>query len=217
MRSSTTKNKKSAVLPLVPMLVTRLAAHQRKEQRTKGRVFRRGVATAKTLRIDLKRLGIAPVDELGRRVDFHALRHTFGTVLSRAGVAPRTAMELMRHSDIRLTTKTYTDSHALPLFDEMAKLYPTVGTDSPSPKTVQNGVKSSKAGPGPFVESVSQVTAPTELVQTCPANELAERVGFEPLEGDLPIYQQSKALRLMVGGLERQKSAAIFVFLKAKT
>jgi integrase len=37
---------------------------------------------------------------------FHALRHTFGTAPSRAGVTPRTAMELMRHSDIRLTTKT---------------------------------------------------------------------------------------------------------------
>ncbi len=193
-RSSTTKNKKSAVLPLVPMLVTRLSAHQRKEQRTKGRVFRRGVPTAKTLRIDLKRLGIAAVDELGRRVDFHALRHTFGTVLSRAGVAPRTAMELMRHSDIRLTTKTYTDSNALPLFDEMAKLYPTGGGSSPSPiaspKTVQNGVNSTNGGASPFVENVSQVPAPTELVQTWPANELAERVGFEPtVPFDTPHFE----------------------------
>ncbi|HVS52385.1 MAG TPA: hypothetical protein VHD62_08525 [Opitutaceae bacterium] len=46
---------------------------------------------------------------------------------------------------------------------------------------------------------------------------LAERVGFEPLGSDLPNYQQSKALMLLVSGLELQKYAAIFVFLKAKT
>jgi len=40
-------------------------------------------------------------------VDLHSLRHTFGTLLARSGVHPRTAMELMRHSDIRLTTKIY--------------------------------------------------------------------------------------------------------------
>ena len=40
-------------------------------------------------------------------VDLHALRHTFGTLLARSGVAPRTAMDLMRHADIRLTTAIY--------------------------------------------------------------------------------------------------------------
>lgn len=46
---------------------------------------------------------------------------------------------------------------------------------------------------------------------------MAERVEFEPLGSDLPNYQQSKALRLLVSGLELQKSAASFVYLKAKT
>ena len=40
-------------------------------------------------------------------MDLHGLRHTFGTLLARSGVHPRTAMELMRHSDIGLTTKIY--------------------------------------------------------------------------------------------------------------
>ena len=35
-------------------------------------------------------------------LDFHALRHTFATMLACAGVSPRVAMELMRHSDRRL-------------------------------------------------------------------------------------------------------------------
>ncbi len=44
-------------------------------------------------------------------MDFHALRHTFGTNLARAGVSPKLAMDLMRHSDINLTMRLY--SHTL--------------------------------------------------------------------------------------------------------
>ena len=56
---------------------------------------------------DLEAAGIAKKDEWGRTVDLHSLRHTFGTLLAQSGVAPRTAQELMRHSDIRLTTNIY--------------------------------------------------------------------------------------------------------------
>ena len=45
----------------------------------------------------------------GRVVDLHALRHTFGTHLARAGVSPRIAMAAMRHSSIELTMNVYTD------------------------------------------------------------------------------------------------------------
>ena len=40
--------------------------------------------------------------------DFHALRVTYITSLARAGVSPTLAKELARHSDVRLTTNTYT-------------------------------------------------------------------------------------------------------------
>ena len=42
--------------------------------------------------------GIAKSDDRGRTVDVHALRHTFGTMLSKAGVSPRVAQAAMRHS-----------------------------------------------------------------------------------------------------------------------
>ena len=58
---------------------------------------------------DLRAAGIEKVDERGRTLDIHALRHTFGTHLSKAGVAPRMAQALMRHSDIDLTMNVYTD------------------------------------------------------------------------------------------------------------
>ena len=40
--------------------------------------------------------------------DFHALRMTFITNLSLAGVSPQAAQRLARHSDINLTMNTYT-------------------------------------------------------------------------------------------------------------
>ncbi len=41
-------------------------------------------------------------------VDFHSSRHTTGSLLAAAGVHPKTAQEIMRHSDINLTMSRYT-------------------------------------------------------------------------------------------------------------
>ena len=71
------------------------------------------VALVKILNRDLRLAGIPKRDERGRTVDVHALRHTFGTLLSKGGVAPRTAQAAMRHSTINLTMNTYTDPKLL--------------------------------------------------------------------------------------------------------
>lgn len=47
-------------------------------------------------------------DHHGKFADFHALRHFFITNLERAGVSPKLAQTLARHSDIRLTLGIYT-------------------------------------------------------------------------------------------------------------
>jgi integrase len=70
----------------------------------------------------LRAAGIPYMDDQGRQADFHALRHTFGTNLSLAGVLPRVAMEAMRHSDLRLTMKVYTDASLLPTAAAIDKL-----------------------------------------------------------------------------------------------
>jgi len=52
---------------------------------------------------------------------------TLATMLNKAGVAPRTAQEIMRHSDIRLTMDTYTDAKLLNVsgaLDSLPKLAP---------------------------------------------------------------------------------------------
>jgi integrase len=62
----------------------------------------RRVRVGKKWRIDKR-------DDRGRTIDVHALRTTFGTLMSKGGVAPRTAQAAMRHSKIDLTMNVYTD------------------------------------------------------------------------------------------------------------
>jgi integrase len=121
-RASTTKNHKAATLFLRDDLAHALRAQRPPEVSDAMRVFRKGVPRMRTYRADLVAAGIAYEDSQGRRADFHALRHTLATNLSRSGVAPRVAMELMRHSDMRLTAKTYTDAALLPIADALDKL-----------------------------------------------------------------------------------------------
>lgn len=64
---------------------------------------------------DIKKAGITPTDDFGYTLDFHALRHTLATNLTKANVTPRVAMKMMRHSDIRQTMLTYTDESQLAL------------------------------------------------------------------------------------------------------
>lgn len=47
-------------------------------------------------------------DHAGLVADFHSLRHTFISNLARAGVHPKLAQSLARHSDINLTMSRYT-------------------------------------------------------------------------------------------------------------
>jgi integrase len=186
-RAATTKNNKRAVLPLLPVVADALRQHQAKEQRTDGKVFRIGVPTAKSLTADLITCGIKPVDSLGRIVDFHALRHTFATLLNQAGVAPRVVMELMRHSDMRLTHKTYTDATSLALFTELEKLSP--GKTSLPASLNQGRNRPNSTTPVPTAdkgEEAEIVAMPRELadlgkvVPDWTHGRLAERVGFEP-------------------------------------
>lgn len=58
------------------------------------------------LQDDLADLRIPVTDDLGRVLDFHALRHTYGTSLARV-VLPAIHQKLMRHQDIRTTMEYY--------------------------------------------------------------------------------------------------------------
>jgi len=79
---------------------------------------------------DLVAAGIEKEDERGRTLDVHALRHTFGTHLSKAGVAPRVAQAAMRHSSLHLTMNVYTDPTLLDVVGAINAL-PKFGAASP--------------------------------------------------------------------------------------
>lgn len=82
-RSSTTKNKKHAHIPLVPELVKALQKHVAKFNFAKPNrlLFKLMVPRMATFKKDLKRAGIVYIDERGHHADFHALRHTLCTNL----------------------------------------------------------------------------------------------------------------------------------------
>ena len=64
--------------------------------------------SAEMVRRDLKVASIPYTDDEGRVFDFHALRHQFISNLAVAGVHPKVAQQLARHSTIGLTMDRYT-------------------------------------------------------------------------------------------------------------
>lgn len=119
--ASIAKNRKSALLDLGPEMVAELQSVRRPETASFQRVFS-AIPKVATLRRDLARAGIPFVDELGRRADFHALRKTLATTLAVQGVHPYVLKEVMRHSDLKLTMKVYTDAAQLPVSAALGKL-----------------------------------------------------------------------------------------------
>jgi integrase len=121
-RSSISKNHKTAYLPLHLDLVVQLAALKPAGATNGDLVFKGLVPRSKRFNGHLKAAGIPKKDPQGHVADFHSLRHTFCTRLHCAGASQREAQELMRHSDPRLTASTYTDTKLLGLRAAVAKL-----------------------------------------------------------------------------------------------
>jgi len=86
--------------------------------------FAKCIPRVSTIKRDLAAAGIPFLDALDRRADFHSLRGTAGTALVLSGAEPRVVMEFMRHSDLKLTMKTYMDAAQLvgPVMAAVAKL-----------------------------------------------------------------------------------------------
>ncbi|MGD9693590.1 MAG: tyrosine-type recombinase/integrase [Phycisphaerales bacterium] len=129
-RAAISKNRKQARLPLTPELAAALLVARPAGVGPGCRVFST-TPTHRTIRADFEAAGIERLDDTGRKADFHALRHTFATELMRAGVPVRAAMELMRHSDIRLTANVYTDAGRLPVVESVRSLPSLLTDDSP--------------------------------------------------------------------------------------
>ena len=120
LRAATTKSKRADALPLREDLaaVLRKAKGDDVDADRVVKVLPRIPTHQKYL----AGAGIAWLDDAGRRADIHCLRHSYGTLLSKGGVSPREAMSLMRHTDMRLTMKVYTDPRIFDLTGAVEKL-----------------------------------------------------------------------------------------------
>ena len=91
-------------------------------------------------------------------LDFHALRTTFGTMLSQAGVQLITAQKLMRHHDPKLTANFYTRVVLQDKESAIGKL--------PSTKTANEAVAEAKTGTSDAPEKSFGTAAATKITDT---------------------------------------------------
>ena len=128
-RASTTKNSKDAVIPLKDELAAELRRIRPEGVEASAKVFVR-LDKTRDIQKDLAAAGVPYFDAQGRKADFHALRHTFNTNLARRGTCDAVRMQLMRHSDPRLTAKVYTDASQLSTAAAISQLPRLLGGDS---------------------------------------------------------------------------------------
>ena len=121
-REASAKNRKEERVCLVPEMVEWLQAYRPPDFVPGALVFPNGIPRASRLKVDAKRNGIEYRDASGRYADFHALRYTWATFLQRNDIPQRFAMKLMRHSDMKLTAKVYTDETQLPIYEAIKGL-----------------------------------------------------------------------------------------------
>jgi integrase len=76
----------------------------------------------KFMQCDLKRAGVAYVDDEGCYADFHALRHTYLSRLGRSGANPKVMQRLARHTTVELTLGRYTHANLYDLTSAVEQL-----------------------------------------------------------------------------------------------
>ncbi len=191
-RAAISKNHKQCSLPLTPAVVEKLRQHRPGDAEPGDLVFRRLIPRMDRFRKDLEVAGIPYVDDKGEFADFHALRNTFATMLTLAGVSQRVIMELMRHSDMRLTAKVYTDAGMLPTGDAVMMLPALVmGEQSDSQidsqKLVTGGLLLSRPVQVLKTANVAETLINrgfeadlSRAVPVCPKGEMVRDAGFEP-------------------------------------
>ena len=124
LRAENTKSRRRRIVPLGRQFLEELGRLRDMQERVLGHavgaaepVFRTpeaarwSRATNNAMRIFdrlLIRAEIQRVDAEGRKLDIHALRHTFGSRMARSGAGLVHVQRLMGHSDPKLTAQVYT-------------------------------------------------------------------------------------------------------------
>ena len=145
---------------------------------------------AQMLRADLADAKLPYEDELGRFMDFHALRHTFITTLARQDVPPKVVQRLARHSTITLTFDRYT--HLRPE-DETRALSALPDLSSSTEQSVATGTDGGgdlplglpQAGGSPY-SAVTPNAASLHSEADPPPGEVAKSVDASDLKSEGP-------------------------------
>jgi integrase len=199
LRAKLTKSRRADSIPLRADLAEELG-ERRGDAGDADRVFN-SVPTIEEHRAYLTAAKIDWEDSEGRRADVHALRHTYGTLLSNAGVAPREAMELMRHTDLRLTMKVYTDPRIFNLAGAVERLPMPASSVARVAKRVANSL-SERQSPAVTGKTSSEggeleVVEEKELSQPLAATDAEWREGEKNSAGRTRTYNQSVNSRLL--------------------
>jgi len=157
LRVEATKSKRADVLPLAPAIAARLRAKRGENAAPTEPVFRLGrtrtlIPKFATWLNDLERAGIVYRAADRSILGIHSLRVTYVTELQRAGLPPRTVMQLARHTDFRLTAGTYTDMRLIDTFGAVQCL-PTYDTEPTRQVALRTGTDDLPIGP----ESTDQI------------------------------------------------------------
>lgn len=129
--ASYSKHRKEDILPLKKETALELKQYINNKL-PNVKAFKIPYKTANMLKEDLKAANIPYVDESGRYVDFHSLRHSTGSLLASEGVHPKIIQSIMRHSDINLTMSRYTHIFKNQESEAIAKLPDLSFTSNPN-------------------------------------------------------------------------------------
>ena len=216
LRAETTKARRADIVPLRRDVAAEIRRERPTAAAPETKVFGR-IPRMRDLKPDLERAKIDYKDADGRQADFHSLRMPFGTMLAKSGAAPRTAMELMRHTDLRLTMNVYTDptilntSRAvedLPDLTHVPKVaeLALTGTDgkpvdiSTTVKVLPKSTTPRDAG-GHLQAQTGGPTGPGAGKNASRELEMVEAVGIEPTSGCLGPEASTRVARLLNLGL----------------
>jgi hypothetical protein len=201
-KAAYSKHRREDIQPIRPDLAERLRAwlNQRVTLRIDARLWpgKWYKAGATLVRADLAVAGIDYVDESGLVFDFHALRHQYITSLAAAGVHPKQAQTLARHSSITLTMDHYTHLSVADVAGALAGLPDLPGLESEAAQATGTDARDAMpANPQP---------PDSGRKQTGPAAEFVCAIGCGESPRECPPVSAVGHLRLAGEGPENTKN-----------